>query len=113
MGTWDIGPFENDTAANCAYTLDETNQDKREGLLRATLSRTIHARDDLETTVKLRTKVTRRAGSPAAALAMVLKLVESAQARWRAIRGAHLVALVPTGATFENGVLVEREEAAA
>jgi hypothetical protein len=31
----------------------------------------------------------------AAALAMVFKLVESAQARWRAITGAHLVALVP------------------
>ncbi|MEU6509712.1 IS256 family transposase [Streptomyces sp. NPDC046942] len=35
--------------------------------------------------VHLRTKVTRGAGSPAAALAMVFKLVESAQARWRAI----------------------------
>jgi len=34
------------------------------------------------------------AGSPAAALAMVFKLVESAQTRWRAITGAHLVALV-------------------
>ncbi len=32
-------------------------------------------------TVKLRTKVTRGAGSPAAALAMVFKLVESAQER--------------------------------
>ena len=41
---------------------------------------------------------------------MVFKLVESAQVRWRAITGAHLVALVRTGAKFENGVLVEREE---
>ncbi|WP_030691116.1 IS256 family transposase [Streptomyces globisporus] len=61
-------------------------------------------------TVELRTKVTRGAGSPAAALAMVFKLVESAQARWRAITGAHLVSLVRAGARFENGVLVEREE---
>ena len=45
-------------------------------------------------TVKLRTKATRGAGSPAAALAMVFKLVESAQDRWRAITGAHLVSLV-------------------
>ncbi len=60
-------------------------------------------------TVRLRTKVTRGAGSPAAALAMVFKLVESAQARWRAITGAHLVPLVRAGARFENGVLVERE----
>lgn len=64
-------------------------------------------------TVKLRTKVTRGAGSPAAALAMVFKLVESAQARWRAVTGAHLVALVRAGATFENGVPVEREGKAA
>ncbi|MDV9203063.1 transposase, partial [Streptomyces sp. Wh19] len=61
-------------------------------------------------TVRLRTKVTRGAGSPAAALAMVFKLVESAQKRWRAVTGAHLVALVRSGAKFENGVLVERSE---
>ncbi|OIJ93262.1 IS256 family transposase [Streptomyces colonosanans] len=64
-------------------------------------------------TVKLRTKVTRGAGSPAAALAMVYKLVESAQARWRAITGPHLVPLVRAGARFENGVLVERQQEAA
>lgn len=33
---------------------------------------------------------------------------QSARDRWRAIRGAHLVAPVRAGATFENGVLVER-----
>lgn len=44
---------------------------------------------------------------------MVFKLVESAQARWRAVTGAHLVALVRAGAKFENGVLVEREQATA
>ena len=41
---------------------------------------------------------------------MVFKLVESVQERWRAITGAHQVALVRAGANFENGVLVEREE---
>ncbi len=44
---------------------------------------------------------------------MVFKLVESAQARWRAITGAHLVPLVRAGATFENDVLVKRQEQAA
>ncbi|AOR36800.1 transposase [Streptomyces fodineus] len=63
--------------------------------------------------VKLRTKVTRGAGSPAAALAMVFKLVESAQARWRAIAGARLFSLVRAGVRFENGQLVEREKLAA
>ncbi|MET7313070.1 IS256 family transposase [Streptomyces sp. NPDC005134] len=59
-------------------------------------------------TVKLRTKVTRGAGSPSAALAMVFKLAEAAQERWRAVTAPHLVALVRAGAGFENGHLVER-----
>lgn len=41
---------------------------------------------------------------------MVFKLVESAQQRWRAITGVHLMALVRAGASFETGVLVERAE---
>ncbi len=44
---------------------------------------------------------------------MVFKLVESAQARWRAMTGTHLVPLVRAGARFENGVLVERQDQAA
>ena len=74
--------------------------------------RTTNPIESTFSTVKLRTKVTRGAGSPAAALAMVFKLVESAQARWRAITGAHLVALVRAGARFENGILVERQQTA-
>ncbi len=61
-------------------------------------------------TVRLRTKVTKGPGSRAAGLAMAFKLIESAQARWRAVNGAHLVALVRAGATFHNGVLVERQD---
>ncbi len=72
--------------------------------------RTTNPIESAFSTVKLRTKVTRGEGSPAAALAMVFKLVESAQARWRAITGAHLVSLVRAGARFENGVMVEREK---
>lgn len=60
--------------------------------------RTTNPIESTISTVELRTKVTRGAGSPAAALAMVFKLVESAQARWRAITGAHLVSLVRAGA---------------
>jgi transposase-like protein len=63
-------------------------------------------------TVRLRTKVTRGAGSRTAALAMVFKLVESAQQRWRAVNAPHLVALVRAGARFERGHLVERSEPA-
>ncbi|MEU1450572.1 IS256 family transposase [Streptomyces mirabilis] len=75
--------------------------------------RTTNPIESTFSTVKLRTKVTRGAGSPAAALAMVFKLAESAQARWRAITAPHLVALVRAGARFENGHLVERPEATA
>ncbi|MFI1105844.1 hypothetical protein [Streptomyces melanogenes] len=44
---------------------------------------------------------------------MVFKLVESAQSRWRAVKGAHLVPLVRVGARFERGQLVEGPQAAA
>jgi transposase-like protein len=64
-------------------------------------------------TVRLRTKVTRGAGSRTAALAMVFKLVESAQQRWRAVNAPHLVALVRAGARFEGGQLIERSARAA
>jgi hypothetical protein len=41
---------------------------------------------------------------------MAFKLIESAQARWRAINAPNLVALVRAGARFENGKLVERPD---
>ncbi|GGU46996.1 hypothetical protein GCM10010289_79440 [Streptomyces violascens] len=72
--------------------------------------RTTNPIESTFSTAKLRTRVTRGAGSAAAALAMVFKLAESAQARWRAITAPHLVALVRAGARFERGVLVERGE---
>jgi len=39
---------------------------------------------------------------------MAVKLMESAQARWRAVNAPHLFALVRAGATFQKGKLVER-----
>jgi transposase-like protein len=59
-------------------------------------------------TVRHRTKVTKGPGSKAAGLAMAFKLIEAAQARWRAVNAPHLVALVRAGARFERGHLVER-----
>ncbi len=61
-------------------------------------------------TVRLRQRVTKGPGSRAAGVAMAFKLIESAQARWRAVNAPHLVALVRAGATFKNGQLVERDD---
>ncbi|MEU9190960.1 IS256 family transposase [Streptomyces sp. NPDC048484] len=72
--------------------------------------RTTHPIESAFATVRPRTKVTKSAGSRAAALAMVFKLIESAQARRRAVNAPHLVALVRAGARFERGHLVERPE---
>jgi len=59
-------------------------------------------------TVRLRTKVTKGPGSRAAGIAMAYKLIEAAQARWRAVNAPHLVALVRAGAIFHKGKLLER-----
>jgi putative transposase len=61
-------------------------------------------------TVRLRTRVTKGPGSRTAGVAMAFKLIESAQARWRAVNAPHLVALVRAGARFQNGKLVERPD---
>jgi putative transposase len=39
---------------------------------------------------------------------VAFKLLASAQERWRAVNGPHLVALVRAGARFDKGVMVER-----
>src|SRR5277367_6962572 len=59
-------------------------------------------------TVRLRTKVTKGPGSRAAGIAMAYKLIDAAQARWRAVNAPHLVALVRAGAVFHTGKLLER-----
>jgi putative transposase len=61
-------------------------------------------------TVRLRQRVTKGPGSRAAGVAMAFKLIESAQARWRAVNAPHLVALVRAGAQFKKGKLVERTD---
>ena len=60
--------------------------------------------------VRARTDITKGAGSRQAGLAMIFKLMEAAEGRWRKLIGAHLVALVRAGAKFNNGELVEGSE---
>lgn len=59
-------------------------------------------------TVRLRQRVTKGPGSRAAGIAMAYKLIDAAQARWRAVNAPHLVALVRAGAVFHKGKLLER-----
>ncbi|HEX8936469.1 MAG TPA: IS256 family transposase [Pseudonocardiaceae bacterium] len=61
-------------------------------------------------TVRHRSKITKGPGSRAAGLAMAFKLIEAAQARWRAVNAPHLVALVRAGAVFQDGKLIERPD---
>jgi transposase-like protein len=72
--------------------------------------RTTNPIESTFSTVRHRTKVTKGPGSRAAGLAMAFKLIEAAQARWRAVNAPELVALVRAGARFENGKLIERPD---
>ncbi|MFD7671947.1 DUF4259 domain-containing protein [Streptomyces anulatus] len=49
MGTWDIGPFDNDTAADFGDDLDEAAREERESIIRAVLKRAADPADYLDT----------------------------------------------------------------
>jgi len=72
--------------------------------------RTTNPIESTFSTVRLRTRVTRGAGSRKAGLAMAYKLLDAAQVRWRRINGHELVPLVRAGATFIDGKLRERSD---
>lgn len=61
-------------------------------------------------TVRLRTRVTKGAGSKAPALAMAYKLLESAQEHWRRFNGHELVADVLDGVKFKDGIKVTEDD---
>ncbi len=69
--------------------------------------RTTNPIESMFATVRLCQRVTKGPGSRAAGVAMAFKLIESAQARWRAVNAPHLVR---SGAVFEKGILVERPD---
>jgi transposase-like protein len=60
--------------------------------------------------VRARTRVTKGPGTKDTGLAMVFKLLQAAEGRWRAVNGPHLVALVRAGARFQAGKLIERSD---
>jgi putative transposase len=61
-------------------------------------------------TVRARTDITKGPGSREAGVAMIFKLLEAAEGRWRRLNGYRLVPLVRAGARFVNGELAERSE---
>lgn len=61
-------------------------------------------------TVRLRQRITKGAGSRRRGLTMAFKLLEMAQQRWRRLNGSELLPLVRAGVSFRNGVRVERED---
>ncbi|MGH2969370.1 MAG: IS256 family transposase [Solirubrobacteraceae bacterium] len=61
-------------------------------------------------TVRLRTKVTKGAGSKKAALAMAYKLLDAAQQRWRRFNGHELVADVLDDVQFKDGERVTDDD---
>jgi putative transposase len=72
--------------------------------------RTSNAIESSFATVKLRTRVTKGAGSKKAALALAYKLLDAAQERWRRFNGHELVADVLAGAQFKDGERVTDDE---
>ncbi len=61
-------------------------------------------------TVRARTDITKGPGNRDAGVAMIFKLLEAQEGRWRRLNGYRLVPLVRAGARFVNGELVARSE---
>jgi transposase-like protein len=72
--------------------------------------RTTNPIESVFSTVKARTKVTRGAGSKAAAVGMAFKLMESASRTWNPLNGAPLVAQIWAGVKYEDGEPVTSQE---
>ncbi len=60
-------------------------------------------------TVRLRTKKSKNCGSRTTTLAMVFKLMQSAQKKWRKLKGFNLLQLVVNNVKFKDGVQVTEQ----
>lgn len=61
-------------------------------------------------TVKLRTKVTKGAGSKDAATVMAFKLLQECQKKWRKLRGHEEIKNLLKGLAYKDGIMIPREE---
>ena len=73
--------------------------------------RTVNPIESSFATVRLRTRVTKGAGSRRRGLVMAFKLLDAAQDRWRRVNSPELVPLVRAGVQFKDGIQVERRNA--
>ncbi len=71
--------------------------------------RTTNPIESTFSTVRLRTKRARNCGSRETTLAMVYKLLESAQKNWKRLKGFALLTLVVNNVKFKDGVQVQEE----
>ncbi len=69
--------------------------------------RTTNPIESMFATVRLRHRRTKGSGSRVACLAMVFKLAEAAEKKWRRLSGAELVRDVIDGVQFKDGIRAE------
>ena len=72
--------------------------------------RTVNPIESTFSTVRLRTRVTKGAGSRRRGLVMAFKLLDAAQERWRKLNSPELVPLVRAGVQFKDGIQTERSD---
>jgi len=72
--------------------------------------RTSNPIESVFATVRLRTTKSKHCGSRATTLAMVLKLMETAQKRWHRLRGYNLLTDVITGVKFSDGIKQQQQD---
>jgi putative transposase len=68
--------------------------------------RTTNAIESTFATIRLRTQITKGAGSPVAAETMTFKLLEDAQRNWRRIRGHEEIKNLLNGIEYKDGIMV-------
>ena len=62
-------------------------------------------------TVRLRHRRTKGSGSRSACLAMVFKLVQAAEKKWRRLKGYQKIVLLLEGRVFKDGIMQEKDAA--
>jgi putative transposase len=72
--------------------------------------RTSNLIESVFSTIRLRTTKSKNCGSRSTTLAMVLKLMETAQKRWLRLRGYNLLADVITGVKFRDGIKQKQQD---